>query len=115
MGPVRQANNVTIQYAVFSGAGVAQDITSWSFLFRVQLLNTRGFVIEKSSADDTQIAIIDAAAGLVDVYLVPSDSAPPFNGSARYPYDFQGTDEYGNVYTMDSGTLTFTPILLPCP
>ena len=96
---VKENNNATIICNVKSPVnGAPQNITGWSFEFQVRY-NNGAVLIDKNSSDITQIAIISAMTGLVNVYIKPTDTSG--SSGDGYIYEFKGTDSAGNKYTLD--------------
>lgn len=94
----------TIRFTVKNSSGVAYDVSANSFKFTCKddlddLIADAKF--QKSSPVANGIDLTNAAQGIVDVLLIPSDTAAL---AGRYFYDFEMT-ESSKVYTLRQGLL----------
>lgn len=77
-----------------------QNVAGWSFVFHVKSVGNAGWVINKSSAMASQIAIVDPANGVINIFLSPGDTQP-LSPNGTYLYELIGTDSAGNTFTLD--------------
>jgi hypothetical protein len=94
---IKENNNATIISIVRDGLGVIQNISGWTFVFKV-IDSTGSTVFQKSSAGSGEVTIIDAPTGKVNVFILPADTN---NKTGTHKYEFKGTDSSGNQYTLN--------------
>lgn len=92
---IKENNNVTIIGMVRDGTGQIQDITGWTFKFRVVYPNGT-LLFEKNSP--TEILIVSALAGKVNIFVLPADTN---NKAGEYSFELKGTDPVSNQFTLN--------------
>jgi hypothetical protein len=107
---VKENNSVTVNASVLSSAGAPENITSWSFEFKVVTRGTGVILLTKSTSDATQIAILDGAAGTLQVYLLPADTAG--QRGDYWEYELKGTDTLGRAVTLAQGSFFIQPTII---
>ena len=95
----------TLTFTVKDGADVVVDITGATFLWTVRrsVLSAVAEISLVSGESPSEIDILVAASGTVQVVLVPTDTAAL---SGDFYHELQMTDVEGNVTTVAFGTLT---------
>lgn len=94
--------NADIDFQVFDGAGQVQDVSGWSFRFAVASVDGGAIIIDKSSADATQVEVVDAHAGMGCVHLSPADTAAR---AGRWKCELRGVDGFGKAIKLFDATL----------
>lgn len=95
----------TLEFTVRNPAGAVVDITGASFLWtcRRSVLSAVAEVDKVSGESPSEIDIVDAGNGRVDVELYPVDTDAI---SGDFYHELQMTDAQGNPTTVAFGTLT---------
>lgn len=92
---LKENNNVTIQAVVRDGSGQIQNITGWTFTFRVVDASN---VLLFQKVSPAEIVIIDGPNGKVNILVVPADTN---NKAGTYQFEFKGFDPVSNNFTLN--------------
>lgn len=92
---IKENNNVTIVGIVRDGTGTIQNITGWTFKFRV-VTPTGATLFEKNSP--AEILIVDAPGGKINIFIAPADTN---NKAGTYQFELKGTDPVSNQFTLN--------------
>ena len=103
----------TLRFTVTGDDGAAADLTGaqsvrWGCVRRQANGSVASPALEKTLGDG--VAVIDPAAGTIEVTLSPSDTAALPGG--RYYHQLEMTSAAGDVATLATGTLMIAPDLL---
>ena len=100
---VKENNNATVLAVVRDGFGNIQNITGWTFVFRVVTIAGVTLFEKNSAGGSSQVSITDATNGKVSIFILPADTKAK---AGSYQFELKGTDAAANQYTL-SGPAEF--------
>lgn len=111
---VRENNTASISAVVKTAVGGVQDITSWTFQFRVSAppdprTGQPGAVLF-DKVSPSQITLDNPTLGQITVHIIPADTA---GHVGAWLYELKATDNNGSEYTLDGPhDFTITPTII---
>lgn len=106
-----QGDNKTYELTVKDRVDAVVDITGFTIKFTVvKYKGDTTYLIEKTTAQASEILITDGPNGLAQIYLIPADTT---NMAGIYWYDVQTTDLSGKIRTVIRNTFTVKVDITP--
>ena len=101
-----RGDSITLNFAVTQN-GAAFNLTNYTCYFTMKATLTGSAVLTKVSTSSAQIEYTDASAGLLSVYLTPTDTNT-LTPEQTYHYDLEIRNANGSYHkTLVKDTITF--------